>query len=317
MSDRRDQDSVVDPEDRAGLGNERRGPPGNGGSSPGEPAGSCGLADGRRALIWDLDGTIADTRRDIATGVGEMLRELGRPPLEADRIIRNVGRGVHVLVAGCLADAGEPARNTAEIEHGVRVFRACYWRHLMDTTVAYPGMPELLHELAARGRAMAIVSNKPEDATREILRRMGLLDCFVTVLGGDSLPVRKPDPEPLWHALRVCLRGGSGDPATNSGRGAGGAVEPDPRGAHRGGASSRMHRASADNWAIGDVAMRELSSARAAMIGDSLPDVQAARAAGMPVAGVGWGFDPDGEMRRAAVDWWFESVAELKQAVCG
>jgi phosphoglycolate phosphatase-like HAD superfamily hydrolase len=75
-------------------------------------------------------------------------------------------------------------------------------------------------------------------------------------------------------------------------------------------------RTSADDGAIDDLAMRELAFARAAMIGDSLPDVQAARAAGMPVAGVGWGFDPDGEMRRVAVDWWFEGVAELGRAVC-
>jgi len=218
---------------------------------------------------------------------------LGRPPLDLAQVIRHVGHGVNVLVAGCLAEAGRPARDASEIEHGIDVFRAHYWRHLMDTTVAYPGMPEILHELADRGRPMAIVSNKPKDATLEILRLMGLLDCFAVVLGGDSLPVRKPDPAPLLHALRLCL-----------------AVTP---GGQRGG-NSLIERASGP--AIGANSLPDVAP-RAAMIGDSLPDVQAARAAGMPVCGVAWGFDPDGEMRRVKLDWWFESVEELGRAVRG
>jgi phosphoglycolate phosphatase len=251
------------------------------------------LADPDRVLIWDLDGTIADTRADIATGVVEMLRELGRPPLDLAQVIRNVGRGVNVLVAGCLADTGKPARDAAEIEHGVVVFRTHYWRHLMDTTVPYPGMPEILRELADRGRPMAIVSNKPQDATLEILQRMGLLDCFAVVLGGDSLPVRKPDPAPLLHALRLCL-----------------AVTP------RGQRGENSLYAQTSGLAAADL-LPEIAPDHAVMIGDSLPDVQAARAAGMPVCGVAWGFDPDGEMRRVKLDWWFESVEELGRAVRG
>jgi phosphoglycolate phosphatase len=241
-----------------------------------------GLADPDRVLIWDLDGTIADTRADIATGVLEMLRELGRPPLDPAQVIRNVGRGVAVLVAGCLTEAGMPARDAAELERGVELFRAHYWRHLMDTTVPYAGMPELLQSLKARGRAMAIVSNKPQDATREILRRMGLLDCFVGALGGDSLAVRKPDPAPLWHALELCLTASPGGFRSNA-----------------------------------NESLSEIAHDRAAMIGDSLPDVLAARAAGMPVCGVAWGFDPDGDMRRVQLDWWFESVEDLGRALLG
>lgn len=141
---------------------------------------------------------------------------------------------------------------------------------------------------------MAIVSNKPKDATFEILRRMGLLDSFVVVLGGDSLPVRKPDPAPLLHALRLCT-----------------AVTPDDR---RGGNSLRGR---ASGHAVAAGSLPDIAPDRAAMIGDSLPDVQAARAAGMPVCGVAWGFDPDGEMRRVKLDWWFESVEELGRAVRG
>lgn len=275
------------------------------------------LADPGRALIWDLDGTIADTRADIATGVIEMLRELGRPPLDLSQVIRNVGHGVNVLVAGCLAEAGQPARNAAEIVRGVEIFRTHYWRHLMDTTAPFPGIPEILCKLAARGRPMAIVSNKPQDATREILRRMDLLDCFVVVLGGDSLPVRKPDPQPLWSALQSCLAATPGAAARgpelasppDTALGPGTTTGPNsdqspPSGSPRG-------REPDETW------LREAAASRGAMIGDSPPDVQAARAAGMPACGVAWGFDPDGEMRRVEVDWWFDGVDELGNALLG
>jgi phosphoglycolate phosphatase len=272
----------------------------NGGHEPGGRHVRITLADPDRVLIWDLDGTIADTRSDIATGVLEMLHELGRPPLDPAQVIRNVGRGVHVLVAGCLADAGRPARDAAEIERGVEVFRTHYWRHLMDTTAPYPGMPEILRDLVTRGRLMAIVSNKPQDATREILRRMDLLGCFAAVLGGDSLPARKPDPAPLLHALRLCLAARQGGPRPVSNT-----------------TVTRHAAGGAGGHADADESLRELAPDHAAMIGDSLPDVQAARAAGMPVCGVAWGFDPDGEMRRVTLDWWFESVEDLARALRG
>lgn len=271
-----------------GDSGDRGGPPHARGS--GRSCVPAWLAGPDRILLWDLDGTIADTRADIATGVIEMLRDLGRPPLDLDRVIRNVGRGVNVLVAGCLADTGRPARDAAEIQRGVEVFRAHYWRHLTDTTVPYRGMSELLRDLVGRARRMAVVSNKPQDATREILRRMGLLDCFVAVLG-DSLPVRKPDSAPLLHALRLCLAadGSGADPLRQQ---------------------PSIPSADEDSF-------RDAPPDRAVMIGDSLPDVQAARAAGMPICGVAWGFDPDGEMRRAGVDWWFETVEDLARALRG
>lgn len=265
-----------------------------GGSVPGR------LADPKRVLVWDLDGTIADTRADIATGVAEMLRELARPPLDPAEVIRNVGHGVNVLVAGCLAATGRPARDAAEIEHGIDVFRERYWRHLTDTTAPYPGISEILRDLKTRGRSMAVVSNKPQDAAREILRRLGLLDCFAVVLGGDSLAVRKPDPAPLLHALRLCLAGAPDDPRP----------APSDRVGHDSGGIAGSQVAS-------PVSPRETAADHAAMIGDSLPDVQAARAAGMPICGVAWGFDPDGEMRRVQLDWWFESVEALGNALRG
>lgn len=214
-----------------------------------------------RVLLWDLDGTIADTRQDIATGVREMLASFHLEPLPLPNVLRHVGRGVRVLVTRSLAEAGRPDADAAMIDEGVRLFRIHYRQHLMDTTVPYGNITETLHELARRGRRMAVVSNKPEDATRALVDALGLAACFVVALGGDSLPVRKPSPEPLWHALALC--------------------RPDAR------------------------------PDEAVLLGDSITDLETGRAAGVPVCGVGWGFDPDGEMRRQGTDWWVETVEEL------
>lgn len=223
------------------------------------------LADPDRILLWDLDGTIADTRRDIATGVREMLRSFGLEPLPLPNVIRHVGRGVRVLVTRSLSEAGRPDADESMIDEGVRVFRHHYRLHLMDTTVPYDNIAEILHELARHGRRMAVVSNKPEDATVALVDALGLAPCFVAVLGGDSLPVRKPSPEPLLHALGLCRPG----------------ARP----------------------------------VEAVLFGDSITDLETGRAAHVPVCGVGWGFDPDGEMRRQGTDWWVETVGELGAAI--
>jgi phosphoglycolate phosphatase len=220
------------------------------------------LSEPDRPILWDLDGTIVDTRRDIASGVAGMFRDRGLVPLSREEVIKNVGRGVRVLVTRCLEDAGAPVRDEADLDEAVASFRDHYSRHLMDTTVPYGNLPEILLSLAERGRRMGVVSNKPEDFTRAILHELGLLACFGAVLGGDSLPVRKPSPKPLLHALRLCSPG--------------------------------------------------TMPSRAVLIGDSITDVQTARAAGMPVCAVAWGFDPEGQLRGSDPDWWVETPQELE-----
>lgn len=239
-------------------------------------------------LIWDLDGTILDTKRDIATGVNEMLRALDRPPLPLERVLRHVGRGVRVLVERTLRDAGltdavrtdgtelaagtaphaeDPSAPSSLIDTGVELFRVHYRRHMFDSTTPYPGIPELLRDLAGRGAAMAVVSNKPEAATRTLVETLGFAPLFRIVMGGDTLPVRKPDPQTLRHALDACRTGATPEEAI--------------------------------------------------LIGDSMTDLLTGRAAGTPVCGVGWGFDPDGEFRREGADWWVESAEELREILLG
>jgi phosphoglycolate phosphatase len=161
------------------------------------------LASLDRPILWDLDGTIADTRRDIASGVAGLLGERGHPPLPLDQVLRNVGSGVRHLVTRCLEDVGRPATGEKDLADAIRLFREHYARHLMDTTRPYGDLAQTLLTLVARGRKMAVVSNKPEDLSRSIVQQLGLLPCFFVVLGGDSLPSRKPSGEPFLQALRL------------------------------------------------------------------------------------------------------------------
>lgn len=147
------------------------------------------------ALLFDLDGTLVDSRRDIAEGVNFTLERLGRPTLSVDSVARMVGDGVRQLLiraAGPLDDAS--------MKRALDLFLPYYLDHCTDTTSLYPGVIETLRALS--GRAMAVVTNKPMAHTEKTLRATGLDGFFTVVIAGDTLPTRKPDPEPLWEALR-------------------------------------------------------------------------------------------------------------------
>jgi phosphoglycolate phosphatase len=152
------------------------------------------------ALVFDLDGTLIDSRGDITTAINRMRSELGLPPLALEQVITMVGEGARLLVERALG-SDLPAAPVPE----ERVDRALasYLRHYEDvcleTTRAYPGVEEMLTELAGR-YPLALLSNKGEALSRKILEGLGLADRFREILGGDSLPTRKPDPAGL-HLL--------------------------------------------------------------------------------------------------------------------
>lgn len=154
-------------------------------------------------VLFDLDGTLVETRQDIATGVNAMLGERGLGPLSVERVSRHVGRGARVLVTRCLAEFDVEVRSEAEVDAAYASFHRAYAAHLLDTTTPYDGVDTMCRSLAEAGVSMAIVSNKPEDLSRQVLDGVGLADYFPVVVGGDSLPVRKPDPAPLFHALEL------------------------------------------------------------------------------------------------------------------
>jgi phosphoglycolate phosphatase len=147
-----------------------------------------------RLLIFDLDGTLADTQQDLASSVNAMRASLALPRLPAQTVSSYVGRGVTVLVERALGDSFSLAeRNRAQ-----EFFLNHYRRHMLDHTVLYPGVREALDEL--RGRQLTVLTNKPVRFSRDILTGLGISPYFSRMYGGDSFERKKPDP---MGALRL------------------------------------------------------------------------------------------------------------------
>ena len=143
-------------------------------------------------IIFDLDGTLVDSRQDIATSVNELLTRLGRPELPSEQVFDFIGNGVRRLLERAL---GESAASD-ELDQAVRLYLQIYGRRLLETTSAYPGVCEALAELQALQTAprMAVLTNKPTKESLEVLEGLELMRYFDQVHGGDSFPRRKPDP---------------------------------------------------------------------------------------------------------------------------
>ncbi len=155
-----------------------------------------------RCLLFDLDGTLVDSRADLITSVNLMLDELGRAPLADQSVVKFVGEGARLLVERALQATQEQPPGSAEIDHALEVFRRHYREHLLDQTRTYPEVEETLayfHHLPK-----AVITNKPYEFTLALLEGLGLLAHFAVILGGDSLPQRKPSPEPLLRAAQRC-----------------------------------------------------------------------------------------------------------------
>jgi phosphoglycolate phosphatase len=149
-----------------------------------------------RALIFDLDGTLIDSQRDLIRSVNAMLEEMGREQLHEDTISGYIGHGAPQLIGQAL---GNDATD-AERDRALKFFLGYYEDHKMDSTCAYPGVPEALEELAAF--PMAILTNKPVRISRRILEALGLAKYFRAVYGGNSFATKKPDPLGAHTILR-------------------------------------------------------------------------------------------------------------------
>jgi len=148
-------------------------------------------------VAFDLDGTLIDSRADLAASVNHVLRTMGIRELAPQTLYGYVGEGARVLVERALG----PDRR-ARVDEGVALFMDYYGAHLLDATVPYPGLVDVLDAAAARGVALSVLTNKPFGLTLSILDGLGLTPRLIGVIGGDSLPVRKPDPAGL-DALRA------------------------------------------------------------------------------------------------------------------
>ena len=199
-----------------------------------------------KLVLFDLDGTLVDSAPDIAAALNAALAELGQPVQPLPVVKSYVGDGAAKLVERAAAPSPQVDQQLL-----LERFKAQYAAHVCVHTRVYPGILETLQGFASRGVPLAVVTNKPGDLARPLVRALALDRYFVDVVGdGDGFP-RKPSPE---IALAVCAR---------------------------------------QSVAPGD----------AVLVGDGLPDVRLARAAGCRVAAVSWGYTPRETLAAEVPDW--------------
>lgn len=141
-----------------------------------------------QALIFDLDGTLIDSKLDLVNSVNSMLQQIGRAALPADTVASYIGHGAPKLIASALG----PDCTEQERREGLQIFLAHYEKHSLDETRPYSGVTEALQSL--HGRALAVLTNKPIALTTEILNGLDLTKYFAKIYGGDSFEKKKPDP---------------------------------------------------------------------------------------------------------------------------
>jgi len=175
-----------------------------------------------RLLVFDLDGTLVDSKQDLALSVNAMRREMGLAPLPLDQIASYVGHGVTLLVRRSLGTLA----TDENVEKGLAFFLSYYRDHMLDNTAPYPGVGEALEKLA--GHKMAVLTNKPVHFSREMLTRLGFASHFEYIYGGNSFPQKKPDPAGLYKLMedlqisaRATLMVGDSDTDVLTGRNAG------------------------------------------------------------------------------------------------
>lgn len=211
----------------------------------------------------DLDGTLADTVPDLAAAANMMLRELGRPELDCELIRAFVGKGIPRLVERSLAGTLEGRAPADLMARALPVFERCYAAVNGRHTVIYPGVTEGLRALRAMQMPLACVTNKAARFALALLDQLQLARYFESIIAGDTLPQKKPDPEPLLHACR-----GFG-----------------------------------------------IAPAEMLVIGDSMNDAQAARAAGCPVFCVTYGYNEGQDVRELDVDAIVASLIEATRLI--
>ncbi len=158
-------------------------------------------------LIFDLDGTLADTSRDITDAINYALKPFGVKPLTVSQTKAMVGSGITKLIGDLLAEnqkdalCGRPVQSDAEGMTGeaLDLFFEYYSEHLLDKTILYPGVKETLLKLEDFKKV--IVSNKRESLSRKVLEGLGISEFFDLILGSDSVSEKKPSPVPILETL--------------------------------------------------------------------------------------------------------------------
>ena len=140
-------------------------------------------------MIFDLDGTLIDSKEDLVNSVNAMLRWKGREPLPHDVVASYVGNGAPMLVKRALPDLGEDDHLAA-----LQFFLDYYREHMLDATVLYPGVREALDRLLSKHVPLAILTNKPVRFSERLIAGLGLTPHFFRIYGGNSFEEKKPHP---------------------------------------------------------------------------------------------------------------------------
>jgi phosphoglycolate phosphatase len=149
-------------------------------------------------LIFDLDGTLIDSKKDLVQAVNAARREMGLGPLADETIASYVGNGAPVLIRRVMG----PEASEEECSRALELFIAYYTEHRLDHTTLYPGVREALDELRERGHSLAVLTNKPVRISRLIVEGLGLGELFFQVYGGNSFAEKKPSPVGVEALMR-------------------------------------------------------------------------------------------------------------------
>ncbi len=141
-------------------------------------------------LIFDLDGTLIDSKQDLANSVNATRVHMGLEPISDDIVSSWVGNGAPVLIRRAMG----PQAPEAEVERALAYFLSYYREHMLDNTVLYPGVQEGLDRLRQTGIAMAVLTNKPVRFSQALIEGLGVGPCFFRVYGGNSFNQKKPHP---------------------------------------------------------------------------------------------------------------------------
>ncbi|MFA7639126.1 MAG: HAD family hydrolase [Parvibaculum sp.] len=155
----------------------------------------------RPTLLFDLDGTLADTAADLCETLNVILELHGRERVSEARVRHLVGGGARLLLERGFRETGEEASEEL-LDQTLAEYLDYYERHIADHTKLWPGMRDQLDRLADAGALMAVCTNKVEGLSRKLIETLGIDHYFPVVIGGDTLPLKKPDPEHLLEAIR-------------------------------------------------------------------------------------------------------------------
>lgn len=150
-------------------------------------------------VAFDLDGSLADTSLDLAAALNHALVRLGRPQVPTESVRHLIGHGARALLRRGLAATGAAPEEL--VETGFPIFIDYYLDHICVGTRPYAGVEAALGRLQAEGTKISLCTNKQEAPTFALLDALGWRNLFDAVVGGDTLPVRKPDPAPLFEAV--------------------------------------------------------------------------------------------------------------------